>query len=173
MHRATQLLRVAAFVVMAVLLAGNAAPSLAQSGASPYRYTTPPGWAHAVEGDIESLTPQAEPAGSAQLMLLAPKPANGDFRAQFESERAALESFWGLRAPQAVPLQAGQAAVGQYAAYFASYDSDGGPRYMGFLALGNQKQVALLVFVAGSDDAFNRLAPQAVAVFKTLSFAAP
>lgn len=173
MHRANQLLRAAAFAILGALLTSNAAPSLAQSAAAPYRYTTPPGWTHAVEADIESLTPQAEPAGSAQLMLLAPKPATGDFRAQFEAERAALESFWGLRAPQAVPLQAGQATVGQYAAYFASYDSDGGPRYMGFLALGNQKQVALLVFVAGSDDAFNRLAPQAVELFKTLSFAVP
>jgi hypothetical protein len=172
MHRVTHLLRAVA-LVLGVLLNGISAQSFAQSAASPYRYTTPPGWAHGVEGDIESLTPQAEPAGSAQLMLLAPKPAAGDFRAQFEAERASLESFWGLRAPQAVPLQAGQAAVGQYAAYFASYDSDGGPRYMGFLALGNQKQVALLVFVAGSDDAFNRLAPQAVEMFKTFSFAVP
>ena len=147
-------------------------PATAQAAASAYRYNAPPGWVREVEGDIESLTPQTEPSGSVQMMLMAPKPASGDFRAQFETERAALESFWGLKAPHATPLQSGQAAVGQYAAYFASYDSDGGARYMGFMALGTPQQFALLVFVASSHDAFNRVAPQATEVFKTLSIVA-
>jgi hypothetical protein len=152
---------------------GASPDAQAQAGASPYRYSLPAGWTRASEGDIEMLTPQAEPAGSVQLMVLAPKPASGDFRQQFDGERAALESFWGLRAPAATPLQSGQAASGKYAAYFASYDSDGGPRYMAFLALGSPTQLALLVLVASSDEAFNRLAPQAVSLFKTLGFSGP
>lgn len=158
--------------VLALAIASSALPAASQSGPA-YRYPTPAGWARAVEGDIESLTPQAEPAGTAQLMLLAPKPASGDFRQQFDAERAALEAFWGLRAPQAAPLQAGQSASGPYAAYFASYDSDGGPRYMGFMALGTPRQFALLVFVAASDSSFNRLAPQAVEVFKGIAVSPP
>ena len=147
-------------------------PAAAQTATTPYRYNAPSGWTRAMDGDIESLTPPTEPTGSVQLMLLAPKPASGDFRSQFDVERAALESFWGLKAPQATPLQGGQAAAGQYAAWFASYDSDGGPRYMGFMALGTQQQFALLVFVASSHDAFNRVAPRAVEVFKSLSVVA-
>ena len=147
-------------------------PAAAQTAATPYRYNAPAGWVRAMDGDIESLTPPTEPTGSVQLMLLAPKPASGDFRSQFDVERAALESFWGLKASQATAPQGGQAAAGQYAAWFASYDSDGGPRYMGFMALGTQQQFALLVFVASSHDAFNRVAPQAVEVFKSLSVVA-
>lgn len=170
MSRTTFSLRVA-LLGLALALA-SPPPALAQATAPAYRYNAPPGWVRAMEGDIESLTPQTEPTGSVQVMLLAPKPASGDFRAQFEAERAALESYWGLKAPYATPLQGGQATVGQYAAYFASYDSDGGARYMGFMALGTPQQFALLVFVASSHDAFNRLAPQATEVFKSLSIAA-
>jgi hypothetical protein len=161
----------AALLGLAITLS-SPQPAIAQTAATPYRYNTPPGWVRAMDGDIESLTPQAEPAGSVQMMLLAPKAASGDFKSQFDQERVALESYWGLKAPHATPLQGGQAAVGQYAAYFASYDSDGGARYMGFMALGTPQQFALLVFVAGSHDAFNRLAPQATEVFKSLSIAA-
>ena len=143
------------------------------ASASPYRYALPAGWTRALDGDVEMLAPQAEPPGSVQLMVLAPKPASGDFKQQFDAERATLESFWGLRAPLGAPVQAGQAAAGKYAAYFASYDSDGGPRYMAFLALGSPTQLAMLVLVASSDQTFNRLAPQAVEVFKTLGFTAP
>lgn len=163
MMRRLQCLLATACVALAMPL-----PAVAQ-GAGAYRYAAPSGWARSVEGDIEVLTPRAEPAETAQLLMLAPKPAAGDFRAQFESERATLEQFWGLRAPQAVPLQSGQAAIGSYAAYFASYDSDAGPRYMGFMALGDNRRFGLLVFVAATHDAFNRLAPQAVDVFKGLA----
>lgn len=152
--------------LLAALL--SAPPGAAQT-AGGYKYNPPPGWTRSTDGDVEVFVPQAEPAGSAQLMLLAPKPASGDFRSQFDSERATLEQFWGLRAPQAVPLQSGRAAVGTYAAYFASYDSDGGARYMGFLALGTSHQFGMLVFVAVSHDAFNRLAPQVVELFKGLA----
>lgn len=155
----------------ALLLA--AAPAAQGQAASPYRFTAPTGWAHAVEGDIETLTPQSEGAGSVQLMLIPPKPASGDFAQQFDAERTSLEAFWGLRAPAAVPPQSGQASVGRYAAHFASYDSDSGPRYMGFMALGTPRQLGLLVFVASSDDAFNRLVPQAIEVFRSLSLANP
>ena len=137
---------------------------------SPYRYTVPPGWTRAIEGDIEMLAPQAEPAGNVQVMLIPPKPANGEFRVQFENERAALEQFWALRAPRAVAPQGGRATAGEYGAHFASYDSDSGARYMGFLGLGDGRQFALVVFVANSDDGFNRLARVAVEVFKGLSF---
>lgn len=160
-HRMRALIAALAFAI--------ALPAVAQTAPSAYRYQLPPGWTQAMEGDIESLTPAAEPAGSAQLMLLAPKAASGDFRQQFDAERAALESFWGLRAPQAAPPQGGSASVGQYAAHFASYDSDAGPRYMAFMALGTPQKFGLLVFVASDDRGFNRLAPQAVEVFRSLS----
>ena len=164
------LLLIARACHLLVLLAlAMALPAAAQNATSSYRYQPPPGWISALEGDIESLTPQGEPGGTAQVMLLAPKAASGAFHAQFDAERAALEQFWGLRAPQATPLQSGQAAVGAYAAYFASYDSDGGPRYMGFMALGNAQQFGMLVFVADSDTSFNRLAPQATEIFKSLA----
>ncbi len=88
---------------------------------------------------------------------------------QFEAERTSLEQFWGLRAPLSVPTQSGRADVGEYVAYFASYDSDGGPRYMAFMALSNGRQFGLLVFVAATDQAFNQLAPEAVQVFRSLS----
>jgi hypothetical protein len=169
---ARPLLRLAALLVA---LAALALPAAAQTAPSSYRYPPPPGWTQAMEGDIETLTPQAEPAGGVQLMLLAPKAAAGAFDAQFAAERAALEDFWGLRAPQGVPLQSGRASAGgvpvEYAAHFASYDSDAGPRFMGFLALGDGQRFALMVFVAASHDSFNRLAPQAVEVFRALSFA--
>lgn len=159
----------------ALALSTLAMSAAAQGSASSYRYAPPAGWTQAMDGDIETLTPAAEPAGSVQMMLLAPKAAAGEFRAQFESERAALESFWALRAPQGVPLQSGRATVAgmpvDYAAHFASYDSDAGPRFMGFLALGDGQRFALVVFVAASHDSFNRLAPQAVEVFRGLSFA--
>lgn len=162
-------------VLAALALSTLALSAGAQGSALSYRYPSPAGWTQAMDGDIETLTPAAEAAGSAQLMLLAPKAATGEFRAQFESERAALESFWALRAPQGVPLQSGRATVAgmpvEYAAHFASYDSDAGPRFMGFLALGDGQRFALMVFVAASHDSFNRLAPQAVEVFRALSFA--
>lgn len=166
-----QVLPALLFIVFLWAILGGRAE--AQSAASAYRYSAPSGWAQAMEGDIETLTPKGEPEGSVQLMLLAPKAASGDFRSQFESERTALEGFWGLRAPRATPLQSGKAAVGQYAAYFASYDSDAGPRFMGFMGLGNAKKFALVVFVTSGDDYFNRLAPQATQVFKSLSFVSP
>lgn len=155
-------------LIAACLTLGVPAQVAAQA-AGGYRYALPSGWTRSVDGDVEVLTPRAEPADTVQLMMLAPKDGTGDFRAQFESERATLEQFWGLRAPQAVPLQSGQAAAGSYAAHFASYDSDGGPRYMGFMALGDGRKFGLLVFVAASHEAFNRLAPQAVEVFKGLA----
>ena len=140
----------------------------AQTAASAYRYAGPAGWERSLEGDTEVLVPSNEPAGTAQALLLAPKPAAADFDQQFASERATLEQFWGLRAPAPVAPQRGQSARGPFGAYFASYDSDGGPRYMSFLAQTQGQQFVLVVFVAASHDAFNRLAPAATEVFKTL-----
>jgi hypothetical protein len=156
-----------------VVLIGVAAAALppmvtAQAGASPYQFALPAGWTRAQDGDVEVLSPGSEPAGSVQVLVLAPKPATGDFGAQFAAERATLEQFWGLRAPQPASPQSGQAASGPYAAYFASYDSDGGPRYMSFLAQAQRNQFAMVVFVAASHDSFNRLAPQATEMFRTL-----
>jgi hypothetical protein len=102
-------------------------------------------------------------------MLLAPKPLTGDFNTQFVAERTALESFWGLRAPQAAPAQAGQVAAGPYGAYFSSYDSDAGQRYMSFLAMGQQGQFGMLVFVGASSEDFNRLAPAATQLFSSMA----
>lgn len=155
--------------LIAALLGIAWLPAAMAQGAGGYRFSAPPGWTRNADGDVEVLVPRSEPADTAQIMMMAPKPAQGGFAAQFESERAALEQYWGLRAPLAVPLQSGQAAVGSYAAYFASYDSDAGPRYMGFMAIGDGRRFGLLVFVAASHEAFNRLAPQAVEVFKSIA----
>jgi len=155
----------------AVLLALTAASTSAAQAqaASSYRYAAPPGWNQSIEGDIEALTPSdPQSQGQAQIMLLAPKPLAADFEAQFASERTALESFWGLRAPQAAPPQRGQSSKGPYGAYFASYASDGGDRYMSFLAIGSAGSFAMMVFVAASPDAFNRLAPVATQTFRTI-----
>lgn len=158
-----------AAALLAAALAAAAGTALAQ--AAPYQYALPQGWTRASEGDTEVLVPAAEPAGSVQVLILAPKPIAGDFDSQFAAERAQLEQFWSLRAPAPVAPQRGQSAQGPYAAYFASYDSDGGPRYMSFLGLGSGGQFALLVFVAASHDAFNRVAPQATQIFTTLRVA--
>ncbi|MCX8004627.1 MAG: hypothetical protein N2688_06675 [Burkholderiaceae bacterium] len=146
-------------------------PVQAQAAASAYRYAVPAGWERSIEGDTEVLVPTAEPAGSAQLLLLAPKPLSGDFFQQFDAERAQLEQFWGLRAPAPVDPQRGSSAEGPWAAYFASYDSDGGPRYMSFLARAFGQRMVLAVFVAAGNDSFNRVAPQATRLFTTLQLA--
>lgn len=143
---------------LAFLVAGGA--GLAWAQASPYQLTLPNGWTRSVEDGVDTLVPAAEPAGTVQALLLPPKPLAADFDAQFAAERAALEAHWGLQRPQAVPPQAGRTDAGPYAAHFASYASEGGARYMSFLAHGRQGRFVMLVFVASSDDAFNRLAPQ-------------
>ena len=141
-------------------------PASAQQSA--YRYTLPTGWTRSIDGGVETLTPTAESAGTVQALLLAPKPLAQDFDAQFDAERSALEAHWGLTAPLPVTPQRGRTAAGPHAAYFASYASEGGPRYMSFLALGRQGKFSMLVFVAASDDAFNRLAPQATQFWQGL-----
>jgi PAN domain len=145
-------------------------PVLAQQ--SVYSYTLPSGWTRSIEGDVETLTPAAEPAGSAQAMLFAPKALGQDFETQFNSERSALEASWGLSAPMPVSPQSGRTKAGPYAAYFASYESEGGARYMSFLAIGRPQGFAMMVFVAASDDAFNRVAPQATQLWQNLELAA-
>lgn len=161
--------RAIALVLLALALAGAAqAQSVARVQAA-----APSGWSRAQDGDSEILTPGAEPAGSAQLLILAPKPVSGEFHRQFEVERAQLEQFWGLRAPAPVDPQRGESAEGAWAAYFASYDSDGGARYMSFLARALRGQFVMVVFVAATHDSFNRVAPQATEVFKSLRIGAP
>ena len=150
----------------ALLLLAAALPAAAQ--ASAYRYTLPPGWTNSSDGGVDTLTPTSEAAGTVQTLLLAPKPLAPDFEAQFDAERSALEAHWGLTAPQATPPQRGRTAAGPHAAHFASYASAGGPRYMSFLAVGRHGKFALLVFVAASDEAFNRLAPQATQLWQGL-----
>ncbi len=141
-------------------------PAVAQQSA--YRYTLPTGWTRSVDADVEMLTPTAEPPGSVQALLLAPKPLAQDFDAQFDAERSALEAHWGLSAPQPVAPQRGRSAAGPHAAHFASYASTGGPRYMSFLAVGRQGKFSMLVFVAASDEAFNRMAPLATKLWQGL-----
>lgn len=137
-----------------------------------YEYAVPGGWSRSLDGDTEVLVPASEPAGTAQILLIAPKALAGDFDQQFAAERATLEQFWGLRAPAPVAPQRGQSTHGPYAAYFASYDSDGGPRYMSFLAQAQGRQFVLVVFVAASDEAFNRLASTATRMFSALRMTA-
>jgi hypothetical protein len=157
----------------AVLLLAMVAswPAVAQQ--SFYSYTLPSGWTRSIEGGVETLTPTAEPAGTAQAILLAPKPLGQDFNTQFNSERSALEASWGLSAPMPVAPQSGRTRAGPYAAYFASYASEGDARYMSFLAIGRPGGFSMMVFVAASDEAFNRIAPQATQMWKDLQIAAP
>lgn len=168
MGRSKNSVRAVAAAFAAAMPALLVEPASAQSTATPsaYAYTVPAGWSRTVDGDTEMLS--APKDGAAQILLLAPKPAAGDFDTQFAAERAALEQQWGLRAAAPVAPQRGQAASGRYAAYFASYDSDGGPRYMSFLAMTHQQRLAMVVFVAASHDTFNRLAPVATELFTTL-----
>jgi len=155
--------------VVALLLAAAAAVALpAAAQPSAYRFTLPAGWTSSADGGVETLTPASEAAGTVQALLLAPKPLAADFGAQFDAERSALEAHWGLSAPQPAPPQRGRTAAGPYAAHFASYASEAGPRYMSFLAIGRPGKFALLVFVAASDEAFNRLAPQATQLWQGL-----
>lgn len=158
---------------MAALLLVAAAtavlPAAAQS--NPYRYSLPAGWTSSADGGVETFVPGSEAAGTVQALLLAPKPLAQDFEAQFDAERSALEAHWGLSAPHATPAQRGRTAAGPYAAHFASYASEAGPRYMSFLAVGRNGKFALLVFVAASDEAFNRLAPQATQLWQGLQVA--
>ncbi|MFO1221041.1 MAG: hypothetical protein U1E89_21985 [Burkholderiaceae bacterium] len=148
---------------------GSAAAQSASASVGPRAsFTAPAGWSRSSDGDSDVLSPAGDAGAAAQILVIAPKPVAGDFDRQFTSERAALEQFWGLRAATPVAPQRGQAASGPYAAYFASYDSDGGPRYMSFLATAQQQRFAMVVFVAASHDAFNRLAPQATELFTTL-----
>jgi hypothetical protein len=67
-----------------------------------------------------------------------------------------------------VAPQSGRTRAGPYAAYFASYASEGGARYMSFLAIGRPGGFSMMVFVAASDDAFNRVAPQATKLWQNL-----
>lgn len=148
-------------------LIASLAPLNSAAQASPYRYNTPSGWTRTSEGAVESFANASQP--NVQMMLMAPKPLAGDFSAQFASERATLEQFWGLRAATAQPLQSGKSPAGPYAAYFASYDSDGGPRYMAFMAVGQQGQFGMLVFVAASAAEFNSAASVAGQLFSGIS----
>lgn len=150
-------------------LLGMAPMASAQApAASPYRYTTPTGWTRSVADGMESFVPAQEPADSAQMVLLPPKPLQGALQPLFDAERAALESGWQLSAPQPAPPQAGRVGELGYAAYYASYDSAGGARYLAFMGLGHNGRFAMLVFVAATPDAFNRLAPQAAALLQSL-----
>jgi len=161
------------FQWIAVLLLALAVSLPAGAQQSAYRYTLPSGWTRSIEGDVETLTPNGEPTGTVQVILLAPKPLAQDFAVQFDAERTTLESNWGLSAPQPVSPQRGSTKAGPYAAYFASYASEGGDRYMSFLALGRQGGFSMTVFVAANDEAFNRVAPQVTQLWQTLQFAAP
>lgn len=161
--------RLVALLLAATLIA-FALPASAQS-AGPYRYTVPPGWNRSAADGMESFVPAAEPPDSAQIALLSPKPLQGPLQAAFDAERAALETGWGLSAPQPAAPQAGRVGELGYAAYYASYDSAGGARYLAFMGLGHNGRLAMLVFVAATPEAFNRLAPQAAALLQSLRIA--
>ena len=156
----------------AVLIAFASASTEASAQAAAYQFNAPAGWTVAVEGDVVTLTPQTEPAGAVQLMILPVKRLQPDFAAQFATERSALESFWGLRDMQAAPPLRSLSSAGDYAAHFASYASSEGYRYMAFMALGGRGAFGMVIFVAGSSDAFNRLSARAADVFNGLGLTA-
>jgi len=158
------------FALLVVVTGACAAwPTGAQAqGASAYRYTVPPGWQRGTADGMESFTPTQEAPDSAQMVLLPPKPLQGPLQTQFDAERAALEAGWQLSAPQAAPPQAGRVGDLGYAAYYASYDSAGGARYLAFMGLAHNGRLGMLVFVAATPEAFNRLAPEAAALLQSL-----
>ena len=139
MNRWTILLRACRWATAGLFAVAFTMPASAQQSA--YRYTLPTGWTRSIDGGVETLTPTAESAGTVQALLLPPKPLAQDFDAQFDAERSALEAHWGLTVPLPVPPQR---------------------------ALGRQGKFSMLVFVAASDDAFNRLAPQATQFWQGL-----
>lgn len=153
-----------------LLLLASSLPVAAQQSA--YTYTLPAGWSRSVENGVEIFTPKSQ-ADGAQILLFAPKPLTTKFEAQFETERTSMESDWGLSAPQPVSPQRGNNRSGAYSAYFASYNSEAGPRYMSFLGLGRSGSFSMMIFVASSDEVFNRLAPQATQMWQTLQIGAP
>jgi hypothetical protein len=155
-----------------LLIALAASSTEASAQAAAYQFNAPPGWAVAAEGDVVTLTPQAEPAGAVQLMILPVKRLQPDFAAQFAAERSALESFWGLRDMQAAPPLRSRSSAGDYAAHFASYASGEGYRYMAFMALGGRGAFGMVIFVASSSDGFNRLSARAADVFNGLGLTA-
>ncbi len=156
----------------ALLLAFASASTNATAQAAAYQFNAPPGWTVANEGDVLTLTPQAEPAGATQLMILPVKRLQPDFAAQFTAERSALESFWGLRDMQAAPPLRSRSGAGDYAAHFASYVSSEGYRYIAFMALGGRGAFGMVVFVASSSDGFNRLSARAADLFNGLGLTA-
>lgn len=153
-------------VLLSVLL-----PPAVQAQPSPYRYTVPQGWTRSVADGMESFAPANEPADSAQIVLLPPKPQQGAMQGAFDAERASLETGWGLTAPQSAPPQAGRVGELSYAAHYASYDSAAGARYLAFMGMAHNGRLAMLVFVAATPEAFNRLAPQAAALLQSLRIA--
>lgn len=143
----------------------------AQSGEAIARYTTPAGWqANTADGAV-SFSTDKEPADTVQLMLLPSKAQQGDFQTQFTAERQSLEAQWALSAPQAAAPQSAKVGSASYAAYYASYDSAAGPRYMAFMATGQRAKLTMLVFVAASAEAFNRQSAQAAALLQSLQIA--
>lgn len=163
---------IVAVAFAATLLLTTPPPTLAQAGAgaSAVNVSLAPGWSRGREGDIEVLTPVTAP-GTVQVLIMAPEPLTEDFDRQVERERAQLEQLWQLRDARPAAPQRGQSSSGPYSAWFASYDSDGGERYMSFLAQAQRGQMVMFVFVAASSEEFNRLAPEATAMFASLSLA--
>lgn len=155
---------------VAVWLACTSLSAAAQT-TSAYLYTAPQGWTRSVADGMESFAPANEPADTVQIVLLPPRPMQGPLQAAFDAERASLESGWGLSAPQSAPPQAGRVGELSYAAHYASYDSAGGPRYLAFMGLGQRAQLAMVVFVAATPEAFNRHAPLAAALLQSLRVA--
>lgn len=148
-----------------------ALPPATHAQTSPYRYTVPQGWTRSVADGTESFAPASEPADTAQIVLLPLKPLQGALQGAFDAERMSLESGWGLAAPQAAPPQAGRFGELSYAAHYASYDSAAGARYLAFMGMAHNGRLAMLVFVAATPEAFNRLAPQAAALLQSLRIA--
>jgi hypothetical protein len=158
--------------IAAALIAFAGAGTEASAQAAAYQFNAPPGWTVATEGDVLTLTPQAEPAGAVQLMILPVKRLQPDFAAQFAAERSALESFWALRDMQTAPPLRSRSNAGDYAAHFASYATSEGYRYMAFMALGGRGAFGMVVFVASTSDGFNRLSARAADVFNGLGLTA-
>jgi hypothetical protein len=130
-----------------------------------YQLTPPPGWTRTEKDGAVVLTPPGAEAEEARIIILPPRPLEGDFEAQATRERTAVEASLGLRDPQPEPARRDASSAGERLSHQARYAGEGGDRYAGFYSLASRGWFGLVVFYASSAEAFGRYSPPANALF--------
>lgn len=151
-----------------LLLAGAALgkPAVAQTAA--YSATPPAGWVATEQDGAVLYAPPAEPPGSAYILLLPVQAQGPDFAAQFNANRQQLETSLGLTLKRANPLRRGTSSAGEFAAWFATYQTGQGDRHLSYMARADRGAYGALMFMADSDSRYERLADQATQMFNGL-----